>query len=209
MNRTIKQFGQCLFIAGILCFAAHAGHGEARSTGPLADILSRSYQRSTVKSIVGHSSRGNKAKKQSRRLEMPAFVNADRIKRVERYQPLIDRYSSEYGLDADLVKAVIYMESGGNPRVVSPKGAGGLMQLMPGTAGELGVKDLFDPEENIKSGTRYLGSLLKRFKSTELALWAYNAGPQAVVRGHMPRETQDYVPGVIRLKHQFEKQSGD
>ena len=83
------------------------------------------------------------------------------------------------------------------------------MQLMPGTAGELGVKDLFDPEENIKSGTRYLGSLLKRFKSTELALWAYNAGPQAVVRGHMPRETQNYVPGVIRLKHQFEKQSGD
>ncbi|MBN98301.1 MAG: transglycosylase [Gemmatimonadetes bacterium] len=209
MNSKIEKFGYCLFIGAVLCFTARAGHAEARSAGPLADILSRSYQRSTVKSIVGHSSRVKKTRKQSRHLELPAFVNAGRMKQVERYQDLIDRYSGEYGLDADLVKAVIYMESGGNPQVVSPKGAGGLMQLMPGTAAELGVKDLFDPEENIKSGTRYLSSLLRRFKSTELALWAYNAGPRAVVREHMPLETQNYVPGVMRLKRQFEQQSGD
>ena len=74
------------------------------------------------------------------------------------------------------------------------------MQLMPGTAAELGVEDLFDLEQNIASGTRYLGALLERFKSVELALWAYNAGPRAVEQNRMPGETQKYVPQVLRVK---------
>ena len=82
-------------------------------------------------------------------------------------------------------------------------GAAGLMQLMPITAKELGVTDRFDPEQNIESGTRYLRRLLDRFGSTELALWAYNAGPSAVEAGRMPLETQEYVPRVLLLQNYF------
>ena len=105
--------------------------------------------------------------------------------------------------DPNLVKAVIQVESGGDPNALSPKGAAGLMQLMPATAAELGAGDRFDPEQNIASGTRYLRGLIDQFKSTEVALWAYNAGPNAVRQGRMPLETQEYVPKVLRLRRAF------
>ena len=77
------------------------------------------------------------------------------------------------------------------------------MQLMPATADDLGVENRFDPEENIASGTRYLSELIDRFKSVEVALWAYNAGPTAVHYGRMPLETQEYVPKVLRLRRTY------
>lgn len=115
---------------------------------------------------------------------------------------LIDRYSSLFRLDPELVQAVIQAESGYNTRAVSDRGAMGLMQLMPETAAELEVSDPYDPAENIRGGTTYLARLLERFGSLEVALAAYNAGPTVVDRhdGVPPWEdTRNYVRRVVRL----------
>lgn len=102
-------------------------------------------------------------------------------------------------LDPALIYSVIKVESAGDPKAVSPAGAKGLMQLKDSTAAELGVNEVFDPEENIKAGSRYLGRLIKRFGSLELGLAAYNAGPGTVSRyGGVPpfKETQQYIQKV-------------
>lgn len=116
---------------------------------------------------------------------------------------LIRGAAERYGLDHRLVEAVVRVESGGNARAVSPKGAMGLMQLMPQTAQELGVRNPFDLQENLDGGTRHLRSLLDRFEGdVTLALAAYNAGEEAVrtYRGVPPfRETQDYVRKIRTL----------
>jgi soluble lytic murein transglycosylase-like protein len=118
-------------------------------------------------------------------------------------QPLIDAAAARYRVEPALVHAVIQVESNFNPRAVSPKGARGLMQLMPATAQRLGVADAFDPRQNIEGGVRYLAGLLALFgNDLRLALAAYNAGENAVIQyGHrIPpfRETQDYVPKVLQ-----------
>jgi soluble lytic murein transglycosylase-like protein len=106
-----------------------------------------------------------------------------------------------HGVDPDLVLAVISVESAFRKDAVSPKGAQGLMQLMPGTARELGVKDAFDPAQNLDAGTRYLNELIRKFKGDlKLAIAAYNAGPNAVKRhrGVPPyRETRKHVEKVL------------
>jgi soluble lytic murein transglycosylase-like protein len=111
--------------------------------------------------------------------------------------------AERYGVEEALIKAVIRVESAFNSRAVSPKGARGLMQLMPGTASMLGVRDSFDPRQNIDGGVRHLRGLIDRFGSNlKLALAAYNAGEQAVVNhGGIPpyRETRDYVTRILGL----------
>ncbi len=106
-----------------------------------------------------------------------------------------------HNLDVDLLASVVKAESGGNARALSRAGAQGLMQLMPGTATELGVKDSYQPEENVIGGSAYLDALLVRYHDNlALALAAYNAGPAAVDRYHgIPpyRETRVYVARVI------------
>ena len=104
-------------------------------------------------------------------------------------------------VSVDLVRALIQAESAFNPRAVSPKGALGLMQLMPATAAELGVTDAFNPAQNVPAGVKYLKQLLDTYDGrVELALAAYNAGPGAVKKygGKVPpyRETQDYVARI-------------
>ena len=96
---------------------------------------------------------------------------------------LINKYAGAYGVDPALVRAVMRNESGFNSGAVSPKGAQGLMQLMPGTAAQMGVRDPFDPEQNIAGGVGYLRHCLDRFgHNVPLAVAAYNAGPEAVAK---------------------------
>lgn len=118
-------------------------------------------------------------------------------------EPLITRHSDAQALDPKLVKAVIQAESGYNVRALSNKGAIGLMQLMPATASLLNVSNPYDPDDNIRGGTRYLRQMLDRFAGrVEFAVAAYNAGPGAVERhGGIPpyAETRAYVKRVLSL----------
>jgi Transglycosylase SLT domain len=115
---------------------------------------------------------------------------------------VVSAASARYRLDPDFVSSVIKAESGFNVRAVSPKGAQGLMQLMPGTASQLGVRNAFDPQANVEGGTRYLRELLERYNFDLVkALAAYNAGPQRVEQfGGVPPyyETRAYVARVVR-----------
>jgi soluble lytic murein transglycosylase-like protein len=115
---------------------------------------------------------------------------------------LVNAASGTYRLDPDLVNSVIRAESGFNVRAVSPKGAQGLMQLMPQTASQLGVQNAFDPRANVEGGTRYLRELLERYDFDLIrALAAYNAGPQRVEQyGGVPPyyETKAYVARIVR-----------
>lgn len=118
-----------------------------------------------------------------------------------RVEYLISKYSRYYGVDPSLIRAVMRHESGYNVQAVSPKGAQGLMQLMPGTAALMGVRDPFDPEQNIAGGVGYLRHCLERFQyNVPLAVAAYNAGPEAVARYcSIPPyvETQIFVRNVL------------
>jgi soluble lytic murein transglycosylase-like protein len=120
------------------------------------------------------------------------------------YSQLIEGAARDNRLDPALVAAVIVVESGGDPKAVSRRGARGLMQLMPETARKYGVNDVFDPAQNILGGARYLHDLAQRYQNDlELILAAYNAGPEAVDRQgrRIPQlhETLTYVPRVIQL----------
>ena len=112
---------------------------------------------------------------------------------------LIEHYAEKFSLEKALMRAVVKVESDFNPRAVSRKGAQGLMQLMPGTAHEMGVSDPFDPEDSLHGGGRYRRKQLDRFGTLDLALAAYNAGPSVVEKyqGIPPfEETQNYVKKV-------------
>jgi transglycosylase-like protein with SLT domain len=119
---------------------------------------------------------------------------------------LLSKAGSEHNVDEDLLASVVKAESNGNIRATSRAGARGLMQLMPGTAQQLGVADSFAPDQNVRGGTAYLDGLLTRYHDNiALALAAYNAGPEAVDRYHgIPpyRETRAYVARVV---HEFNR----
>jgi len=127
---------------------------------------------------------------------------AQRLRVTNPFSPLIERQARARGVDPGLVHAVIRAESGYRPDAVSPKGAVGLMQLMPATASRFGVADREHPESNVSAGTAYLRLLLDRFNSVPLALAAYNAGEGAVMRhgNQIPpyAETRGYVARVLR-----------
>jgi hypothetical protein len=127
---------------------------------------------------------------------------------ITKYDQLIIQASEKYNVDSALVKAVIKAESNFDHKAVSPKGARGLMQLMPATANSLQVRDSFHPEKNIDGGVRYLRYLLNLFNGDlSLALAAYNAGEAAVARHHYSippfRETQTYVQRVLHYFAQY------
>ncbi|WP_397582533.1 lytic transglycosylase domain-containing protein [Sphingorhabdus sp.] len=114
----------------------------------------------------------------------------------------IEATATRFGVDRNLVDAVAWQESRYNPRAISKAGAVGVMQLMPETARQLGVRNLYDVEQNVVGGTAYLRQQLERFgNNVPLALAAYNAGPGAVIKyGGIPpyRETQNYVRQIMQ-----------
>lgn len=134
-------------------------------------------------------------------------INKNRV----RYTPLIDKVSNHYRLDRALVHAVVTAESAYNPVAVSHAGAVGLMQLMPGTAKRYGVQNRRDPRQNVLGGVRYLRDLLVQFDDLSLALAAYNAGENAVIKygNKIPpyRETQNYVRKVLKYYRTYRKTS--
>jgi len=118
------------------------------------------------------------------------------------FRSIIKDASARYGVEAELIQAIIMAESSYNPRAISKRGAQGLMQLMPETSRFLGVDNPFDPRENILGGSWYLRDMLNEFGSLDLALAAYNAGPSAVRQyGGIPPypETEDYIR-VVKVK---------
>ncbi len=125
------------------------------------------------------------------------------------YEPMISEAAHRHGVSAELLKALIKVESDFNPRAVSRAGALGLMQIMPENLPSLQIHDPFDPWQNIMGGTRYLTQMLQRFGGKlPLALAAYNAGPSVVERYNcIPpiRETEQYVEKVIHYYHAFRK----
>lgn len=121
------------------------------------------------------------------------------------YGPAIAEAAGHHQVDPQLVRAVMTAESGGNPQATSPVGAMGLMQLMPGTAQSLGVKNAYDPQQNLEGGAKYLAELTGKY-GLEKGVAAYNAGPGAVEKhGGVPPypETQHYVKKVLSLYNEF------
>lgn len=125
----------------------------------------------------------------------------------DRFAHFIESAAQDHGVEASLLRALIHTESAFNPRAVSPKGALGLMQLMPQVARYLGVRNPFDPAQNIAGGTRHLALLIRKYGGNlKLALAAYNAGEGAVeqYRGIPPyAETQNYVRRVLALRTRY------
>lgn len=133
-------------------------------------------------------------------------ANADKSAIQQELEGIIQGQAKAQNIDASLIKAVVKAESGFNPNAVSPVGAQGLMQLMPGTANGLGVQDSFNPLQNVAGGTKYLKNLVEKYHSVPLGLAAYNAGPGAVDKyGGIPpyKETQNYVKKVLQYQQQF------
>jgi soluble lytic murein transglycosylase-like protein len=130
--------------------------------------------------------------------------NATLLARAAQYDSIIERAATSAAVEANLLRAVIVVESGFNSRAVSKRGAVGLMQLMPATASRFGVSNPYDPKQNVHAGARYLKFLMNRFgQNVRLALAAYNAGEDAVDRngGQIPpfAETMAYVPKVLKI----------
>ena len=133
--------------------------------------------------------------------------NHSTTKQSNKYDEIINKYAKEYGVDPNLIKAMIRQESKFNPDASSRAGAKGLMQLMPNTAKDLGVTDLYDPEQNIRGGVKYIKQLLNRYNGDiEKALAAYNWGMGNVDRKGLenaPKETKAYIPKVLNYYSEY------
>ena len=136
-------------------------------------------------------------------LDWDLIIREERDPALAEWREFVNVAAKEANLDPRLVRAIIYVESAENPKAVSSKGAMGLMQLMPATAKSLGVKEPFQPNQNVQGGVRYFSKLMDRFDgNVRLALAAYNAGPGAVEKyGGIPPypETRDYVRKVMEV----------
>jgi len=189
--------GLRVFIAAALLFAAVPAQAQIYSwrdaNGNL--VLSNKKPLSDAESLKSYA------------VPKADTVRATRYAAVDRgrnYDELISEHARLNNVRADLVRAVVQVESAFNPRAISRVGAMGLMQLMPATAREFGVLNAFDPVENIRAGVAYLRRLLDRYSDNEeLALAAYNAGPTAVDRHNQTvppyRETKNYVKQITNI----------
>lgn len=179
-------------VAGVAAAAEGRAHEAPPRLAKGPDPFRLSIERSQYVLQVNHGGRAGSAGTSRQRRVMTAGP----------FAPLIERQARAKGVDPELVHAVIRAESAYRADAISPKGAVGLMQLMPATARRFGVVDREHPESNVSAGTAYLRLLLNRFNSVPLALAAYNAGEGAVMRhgNQIPpyAETRGYVARILR-----------
>jgi soluble lytic murein transglycosylase-like protein len=192
MRRDFERVIACAF-ALVVCGAASSAHAAKEL-----------YRYTDSQGVVHFTDR----QKDDRYVLMarPRGASYHRPTRSKVYDAVITTAALTYGVPAALVKAVIAAESAFDARAVSPKGAMGLMQLMPATAADLGVHEPFRAADNVHGGTRYLRTLHDRYGDWTRTLAAYNAGPTAVdrYRGVPPyRETREYVERVLSYYRRF------
>ena len=217
-NRTMSKFFAPFVVALLTCFPLsvavadvfkfvdatgnvyytdkpkHSGYKRILRSPPAAMAVSYVTNNAGLTRLVGKAGGGSRPSGR--------HLSANSLLKQQELSPLIDAAASKYSLDPALLHAVIRAESGYNPGAVSHKGAAGLMQLMPATASRYGVRDRFDPQENIEGGARYLSDLLEMFPSdVKLAVAAYNSGENTVKKfgNQVPpiTETQNYVDRVL------------
>lgn len=181
-----------------------AGQPSGNGLLPSVNALVKAYQASMAES--GETPRVPAAPIQSQLQDLPPVASLKQELPASRsgawLDPIIAKASQRYGVDVGLIKAVIKAESNFNPQAVSSAGASGLMQLMPATARSLGVRDSFDPEQNVMAGTRFLKDMLQRYGGDlDSALAAYNWGPGNVDKrpDRLPSETRNYLARVKQL----------
>jgi soluble lytic murein transglycosylase-like protein len=214
-----------LILVGVLALCPDAAHGQIMSylddsgkrvfVNANPNFAPRSARTPLPK---GFTPTGAASRTTQNSSEASSPLSAAEEANREKIEDMIREVSARYRVDPALVRAVIQTESNWNSWAVSRKGALGLMQLVPGTAQQMGVNDAFDPKQNLDGGVRYLRMLLERYNGDlDRALAAYNAGPSAVDRaGGIPqfRETREYVqkvtdsyfrPGSDRLPRAFEQ----
>lgn len=168
----LKRLGVCIFLISSILLPAKA-YGWIKV-----------YEKNGVIYITGNGEK--------------EFKKPKNVKSIEKK---VVFYAKKYGLPVEIFRRLVKAESNFNPRAVSRKGAMGLCQLMPKTARKLGVKDPFNPDQNLDAGARYLKELYRKYRKWRLALAAYNAGEGAVERyGGVPpyRETREYVKKVLK-----------
>ncbi len=188
--------GESARVANLAAVAPKAASGDDAGPSPLAEWAQPASEPNRPGETWSATVRGPSGRSRRLPAQIVNLVKRQNLARV------IEKYARRYGVDEDLVWAVIRQESGFNPDAVSPKGAMGLMQLMPGTAARLGVSDAFDVEQNIAGGIKYLERCLSQFNQDVcLALAAYNAGSENVVKyqGCPPfPETRHYVATILQ-----------
>ena len=142
-------------------------------------------------------------------IDTSVFASDEIEKRLMPWDKYVTRYSARYGVDPDLVRAIIYTESKGKPFAVSRVGAQGLMQLMPVTANSMGINNPLDPEENIRAGVKYIAWLVKNGYQHDNShlLWAWNAGPTMKGKNIIPEETRKFIVEVLSVKRFLEEDS--
>ncbi len=182
--------------------------------GASSDLSGNSAMNKYLEDLLGKSGdtkNANILKARTALANSTAYIPSDKAELMELINTAIDNASAKYGVDKNLIRAVMKQESSFNPTSISSAGAQGLMQLMPGTADSLGVNDPFDIVQNIKGGVLYLRDQLSNFKGdVSLALAAYNAGPNSVLKydGIPPyAETQNYVQKVTEFYNQYKQLS--
>lgn len=178
---------------------------EEKQPSPLEKFLSRLEELAQNQEFIAQAS-----------LHAPPHDSFDRaFRRVSRYNPFIRQASEDYNIPENLIAAMTIVESEGNPRAVSPAGARGLLQLMPETARQYGIRphELFDPELNLRTGAAHVLALAKRFEDPIPALRGYNRGPgnleSLTAKNKLPRETQSYPFKVLAVYKKLQSRSAE